>query len=83
MSTKTKAKIQFEYTDTYGGDTNYSWVKRHTIEIEDNISDLALVRRAKKWAGINGVRAQVDNFGDEIHIRPRGYCTVLFISIVE
>jgi hypothetical protein len=83
MNTKTpvrKIKFKFEYTDTFGGDANYSWVKRYEEEFPDNISDLALMRRAKKWAGLANVKGRVDNFGDYIAFYPRGYCTVLFIN---
>lgn len=83
MNTKTpvrKINFKFEYTDLFGGDANYSWVKRHNEEFPDNISDLALMRRAKKWAGLTNVKGRVDNFGDYIAFYPRGYNTVLFIN---
>ena len=72
--------IQFELTDTYAGESNYSWVKRHKINLPDNKSDLAIIRMAKKWCGMNGVRARIENYGDMISIKPFGACVVLFIT---
>lgn len=74
--------IQFEYTDTFGGEANYSWVRRTELQLPANISDRALVRRAKAWAGLTGCRCTVSNYGDMIDIRPAGSCTVLFVSTV-
>lgn len=75
-------KIAFELTDTFGGEANYAWVKRHQEEIDPYLSDLAIVRRAKRWAGLSGVRCEVDNCGSSlITIRPRGMCQVLFVNL--
>jgi hypothetical protein len=73
-------KIKFEYTDTFGGEANYSWVRRETIDVPEGISDQALIRKAKAFAGISGVRSYVDKQGDMIALRPSGMCTVLFIT---
>ena len=75
-----KTKFKFEYTDTFGGDANYSWVKRYEIELPENISDLALMRRAKSWAGLTNVRGRSENYGDSLSFYPRGYATVLFVT---
>jgi hypothetical protein len=63
-----------EYTDTFSGEANYSWVKR-----KDWGTEPPTVRQAKKWAGINGVPAVTIDYGDTIEIKPRGMATVLFI----
>lgn len=70
-------EYRYEYTDTYGGQANYCWVKRGTIEAKNLKS---AVRKAKKEVGLNGVRCQSINFGDEVHLRPCGSCTILFVS---
>lgn len=72
-------QFNFELTGTFGGEANYSWVKRSTIEAPDTVSDLALVRRAKKFAGFTGLRCRVDRLGDTIAIYPAGLCQVCFI----
>lgn len=73
-------KFQLEYTDTFGGEANYSWVTRRTIEAPEDISDLALVRRAKDAMGMNGVPCRREELGETIALYPRRSCTVLFIS---
>lgn len=77
-----KTLFQFEATDTFGGEANYSWVQRHEEQLPENISDRALVRRAKAWAGITGLRCRVDNFGDTIAIYPSGMCQVVFVTAI-
>lgn len=75
--------IEWEMTDTFGGEANYCWVKRGTIETTDDISNLAIMRRIKKEIGWNGYRCEVDNFGDMLAIRPAGICQVCFITFGE
>ena len=72
--------FQFEMTDTFGGEANYSWVKRTSCEFKSTATDKALVRRAKKWAGLSGVRCNVDNFGEMIAIKPISSPVVVFIT---
>jgi hypothetical protein len=72
--------VNFEHTDTYAGESNYSWVRRDSFQAPDNLSNRALVRRAKQWAGLSGVRSRVDNFGDMLAIYPQGICHVVFIT---
>lgn len=75
-------KVLAELTDTYGGEANYSWVRRVELEVPDTLSDRAIVRRAKKAVGVEGVRAtRRENYGDHIWLWGLGGCTALFISI--
>jgi hypothetical protein len=76
-------KINFEHTDTYGGESNYSWVRRHALELPDTTSDLALVRKAKAWANLTGLSCRVESYGDMIAIYPRGVCHVVFVTFGE
>jgi hypothetical protein len=75
-------KANFEVTDTYGGEANYSWVRRVSVDVPDDVSDLGLVRRAKAWAGWDGMRTTTDNYGEMLSIKPRntGACVVLFVT---
>lgn len=70
-----------EYTDTFGREANYSWVKRERIKVPE--AKRSLIRAAKSWAGLTGVKCDTHDHGDMIEIRPRGMCTVLFINYVE
>ena len=74
-------KVDYELTDTFGGEANYSWVRRGDVEIKKNSSDLAIVRAAKLAAGLSGVRCRKVDFGDLICLYPYGMCQVLFINI--
>jgi hypothetical protein len=58
-------------TDTFGGEPNFGWVRRKLITFPDNLSNLALIRRAKKAININGVPCNTWNCGDSIEITPR------------
>jgi len=70
-----------EHTDTFGGEANYSWVRRY--QLPDNLSKLQRVRRAKALCGLAGVRCEVSDFGDELHIRPQGLAQIVFVSWTE
>ena len=77
-----QTNILYEVTDTYGGESNYSWVKRGTVECKqgEDYSNLAAVRRVKKAIGWSGVRCRVENYGDHIALWPVGICQVCFID---
>lgn len=69
-------KAYYKYTDTFGGEPNYSWVKHGPVEAK---TKLGLIRKAKAAAGISGVACKRDSWGDTIELRPYGSATVLFI----
>jgi hypothetical protein len=73
-------KIDIELTDTFGGEANYSWVRRYTLDTPDDTTQRALVRRIKQAAGLTGVRCNTDDHGGMITIRPVGVCVVLFAT---
>lgn len=77
-----KTNINYEVTDTFGGEANYSWVKRGQAESKEgeDFSDLAAIRRVKKAIGWSGIPCRVDNYGDSIILWPRGMCQVCFIT---
>ncbi len=85
-----------EYTDTFGGEANYSWVRRATVTMPElthygydggtnyaranRIYQRELMRRAKAATGITGARGRTDHNGDQSEFRPYRCCTVLFIT---
>lgn len=87
---------EIEYTDTFGGEANYSWVKRAVVTMPelthygyDGGTNYAkankayrreLVKRAKAAVGLTGVRGVRSDYGDMMEFRPYGSCTVLFIN---
>jgi hypothetical protein len=74
-----KAIACVEYTDTFGGDANYCWVQRHEFDAT-NLSDLAVMRRAKALCGLSGNRGVKDEYGEDVTFRPYGMATIMFIS---
>ncbi len=72
-----------EYTDTYGGEANYSWVRRASFTASASLSDREIVRRAKKELGLTGLRCKRNDFGEMIELRPQGQATVVFITYEE
>lgn len=68
-----------EYTDTFGGEANYAWVRSYSFSIGDR-SPKAIVRKAKALIGINGVKCRTTDMGDMIEIKPLGHNTIAFIT---
>lgn len=75
-------KIQYEHTDTFGGEANYCWVKRGDMELPDNTSRRAVVRRVKSALGLSGVKCKTEDFGDSLRLRPTGICQIVFIDYI-
>ena len=92
-------KHSVEYTDTFGGEANYGWVKRATIHMPElthygydggtnyskanKVYERELMRRAKAKMGLTGVRGQVFRYGDMIEFRPYGTATIMFITYAD
>lgn len=72
-------KANCEYTDTYGGEPNYSWVRRASFPVK-NESRRSIMRQAKKALGLTGMRGKVFDSGDLIEFRPFRSNTIAFIS---
>lgn len=85
-----------ELTDTFGGEANYSWVKRETVTMPElthygydggtnyakanKVFQRELMKRAKAAMGLTGVRGVTQNYGDSAEFRPYGLLQVMFIS---
>jgi hypothetical protein len=75
-----------ELTDLFGGEANYSWVKRELITIKSRKSgesfnqwERRLVRAAKASLGLTGVRCRKEWLGETLALYPIGSQTVVFI----
>lgn len=77
---KLKQAVPYEVTDTFGGEANYSWVRRGEVFLFPGASDLARVRAVKKALGLEGVPCKRESYGEQIVLRPVGSCTVCFIG---
>lgn len=75
---------EIEITDTFGNEANYSWVRRFTIKLPSGLSDMQVMRKARKISGFHGKARRIDNFGDSFALwNPDGDCTVMFINFKE
>jgi hypothetical protein len=91
----TRASWLVEYTDTFGGEANYSWVKRASVNMPElthygydggtnyakanKVFRRELMRRAKALVGLTGVKGITSDCGDGLEFRPYGMATVLFV----
>lgn len=87
---------EIEYTDTFGGEANYSWVKRATVTMPElthygydgatnyckanKTYNRELMKAAKAKMGLTGVRGRTLSNGDWFEFRPYRSCTVLFVT---
>ena len=73
-----------ELTDTYAGETNYSWVKRETLIYATEPTDRRLILDAKRALGLTGTRCTISvdgaDTGATIQLDPRGLCQRAFIT---
>lgn len=69
-----------EYTDTFGGQANYSWLRTVEFELPDTASNRQIVTEAKAKLGLTGVRCRTTAYGDCFELRPSNSCTVVFIQ---
>jgi hypothetical protein len=70
-----------EYTDTFGGAANYSWLRCETIKCAPNVSRRWLMREARHKLGIRGLRGRWTDHGDMLEFRPYRCCTVAFVTL--
>ena len=77
-------KFKVEYTDTFGGEANYSWVRTASFMALPNASNSLLVRRAKKALNMSGWPTRTETMGETLALYPRdGSCVVMFINAEE
>lgn len=88
-----------EYTDTFGGEANYSWVRRAVVTMPElthygydgatgytkaNRSyQRELMRKSKAAVHITGLRGRAMQVGETIEFKPNCTCTVMFITPCE
>lgn len=73
--------VNIEKTDTFGGVPNYCWVERYSVPMPDNVSDLAIMRKAKELCGYSGVRGRTYNYGELIEFRPYCLNQIMFVML--
>ena len=76
-------EAHYELTDTFGGEANYSWVKRGTLPVKEETTELSIVRGVKKALGMENVKCKRVSSWNMIELRPHGICAVIFITFVD
>jgi hypothetical protein len=92
-------KHNVEYTDTFGGEANYAWVRREVVTMPElthygydggtnytkanKVYERELMRKAKAAVGLTGVRGVTHWSGEIGEFRPYGMATILFITYAE
>ena len=90
---------EYEYTDTFGGDANYCWVKRGKVHVPDLTAygydgsqgyakankrqSRHIMRLVKAKLGLSGLRGKRDDHGDMIVWKPYRSATVLFVTYCD
>ena len=85
-----------EFTDTFAGEANYSWVRRAEIVMPDlthygydgaygyakaaKAYHRELMRKAKAAMGLAGARGKTVEVGEIIEFRPYGMNVVMFVD---
>ena len=72
-----------EYTDTFGGEANYSWVRRASFEGPIDMPQRAVMRKARALVGLTGVRGKYDVDPEAFVLHPYRSNTVLFVTWIE
>jgi hypothetical protein len=74
-------KFLVEYTDTFGGEANYGWLRTASFMALPDASTSLLIRRAKKALNMSGWPTRTVDTGDTLVLHPRdGACVVMFIN---
>lgn len=74
-------KFKVEYTDTFGGEANYSWLRVAHFDAPEDASNSMLIRRAKKALNLSGWPTRTETMGETLALYPRdGSCVVMFIN---
>jgi len=92
-------KFSYEYTDTFGGEANYCWVKRGVVSVPelthygydgsrgytraDKAQSREVVRLVKAALGLTGVKCRREEWSDTIALYPYGTNCVVFINYEE
>ena len=74
----TKSKFEIEITDTFGGESNYSWVKRYTVHATSFMGAMRIA--ARDFGG--AWRYEYDT-GDMARYDMKGACICAFVTYSE
>lgn len=73
-------RFKVEYTDTFGGEANYSWLRVAHFDAPEAASNSLLIRRAKKALNMSGWPTRTTDTGDGLSLLPRdGSAVIMFV----
>ena len=73
-------KFEIEVTDTFGGEANYTWVRRAAVDLPARVTNRALIKAVRQLAGWPvTVRVTVSPMGDSWEARPAGLNQIAFV----
>ncbi len=75
-------QVEVTVTDTYGGELNYSWVRRYNVSPKQ-WTRRAIAHAAKAAAGMAGVRGRSSWDGECYEFRPYRACVALYTLPLE
>lgn len=76
-------KIEVEYTDTFGGEPNFSWVERAIITVPSDMRDREIVKKIKASVGLTGINGRMYNHGDFWEFKPYRNATIMRARILH
>ena len=71
---------KIETTDTFGGQANYSWVRREEIILPDGLTERQTIQALRTAAGLTGSGARTLSMGEGYEWRHPGACIVTFAN---
>jgi hypothetical protein len=77
----TMSRYDVEFTDTFGGQANYAWVQRFTVEAKDFKQAVTKAKQERYNAPIP--RHKPEDYGDMVRIDIIGACVCAFITESE
>jgi hypothetical protein len=73
-------KWNFEETDTFGGEANYAWVNRVSIQMPVGSDKNAIKKAVDKEFGYEGGIFSINEIGEGFEIVPTGACVIVFAT---
>lgn len=73
--------MNIEMTDTFGGDANYSWVKRAKLDLPANCTNRKLLKEIRKAFDLGSCKLRKTmDCGDMIRWDIQGACVCIFAT---
>lgn len=78
---KTAQLYAVEFTDTFGGEANYCWVKKFCVFAKDTRQAITRAKRHRYNAPLP--RHTLNDYGDQVRIDINGACVCAFITWLD